>query len=114
MVRLCVVYWDIMCLSRLLVEAGRPRGFGCEAARRRRRSAEVIVGGGGPQRGRTPSRLLAKDAVELGVAAEASLEGGRQRCGAPPSAVKRQKTLQSLLVAKPADRNTGLGPEQPA
>jgi hypothetical protein len=31
MVRLCVVYWDIMCLSRLLVEAGRPRGFGCEA-----------------------------------------------------------------------------------
>jgi hypothetical protein len=32
---------------------------------------QVIVGGGGSQRGRTPSRLLAKDAVELGVAAEA-------------------------------------------
>jgi len=84
MVRLCVVYWDIMCLSRLLVEAGRPRGFGCEAARRRRRSAEVIVGGGGPQRGRTPSCLLAKDAVELGVAAEAGLEGGGQRRRASP------------------------------
>ena len=33
---------------------------------------QVIVGGGGSQRGRTPSRLLAKDAVELGVAAEAT------------------------------------------
>jgi len=114
MVRLCVVYWDIMCLSRLLVEAGRPRGFGCEAARRRRRSAEVIVGGGGPQRGRTPSRLLAKDAVELGVAAEAGLERGGQRRRALPFAVETQETLQSLLVAEPADRHAGLLLEYPA
>src|SRR5215217_9239587 len=85
-----------------------PRGFGCEAARRRRRSAEVIVGGGGPQRGRTPSRLLAKDAVELGVAAEAGLERGGQRRRALPFAVETQETLQSLLIAEPADRNAGL------
>jgi hypothetical protein len=38
--------------------------------------SEVIVGGGGSQRGRTPSRLLAEDTVELCVAAEAGLEGG--------------------------------------
>jgi hypothetical protein len=35
--------------------------------------AQVIIGGGGAQRGRVPSRLLAKDAVELCVAAEAGL-----------------------------------------
>ena len=79
-----------------------------------RRSAEVIVGGGGPQRGRTPSRLLAKDAVELGIAAEAGLEGGGQGRDAPPSVVETQETLQSLLVAEPADRHAGLLLEYPA
>jgi len=49
--------------------------------------AHVIVGGGGAQRGGIPSRLLAKDPVELGIAAEASLEGGGERRGAPSSAV---------------------------
>jgi hypothetical protein len=37
--------------------------------------AEVIVGGGGAQHGRAASRLLAKDAVELRIAAEAGVEG---------------------------------------
>src|SRR5215211_9140240 len=76
--------------------------------------AQPLVGSGGAQRGRTPSCLLAKDAVELGIAAEASLEGGGQRCGAPPSAVETQKTLQPLLVAEPADRYAGLLLEYPA
>src|SRR5215212_2593997 len=75
---------------------------------------QVIVGGGGSQRGRTPSRLLAKDAVELGVAAEAGLERGGQRLRALPFAVETQKTLQSLLVAEPADPNAGLLLEYPA
>src|SRR5215218_11155672 len=75
---------------------------------------QVSVGGGGAQRGRAASRLLAKDAVELGVAAEAGLEGGGQRRGAPPCAVETQETLQSLLVAEPADRHAGLLLEDPA
>ena len=49
--------------------------------------SQVLVGSGGAQRGRTPSCLLAEDAVELGIAAEASLVGGGQRCGALPPAV---------------------------
>ena len=48
--------------------------------------------------------LLAKDAVELRVAAEAGLESGGQRRGTPTAAVQTKETLQALLVAKPADR----------
>src|SRR5215204_2356845 len=76
--------------------------------------AQVLVGSGGAQRGGTPSRLLAKDAVELGIAAEARVEGGGQRCGTPPSAIETQKTLQPLLVPEPADRHAGLLLEYPA
>src|SRR5829696_504667 len=76
--------------------------------------SQVLVGSGGAQRGRTPSCLLAEDAVELGIAAEASLVGGGQRRGAPAYAVETQKTLQSLLVAEPADRHTDLLFEYPA
>jgi hypothetical protein len=76
--------------------------------------AEVIVGGGGAESGRTPSCVLAKDAVELCVAAEAGLVGGGQRGRASPFAVETQKTLQSLLVAEPADRHAGLLLEYPA
>src|SRR5918994_7633457 len=76
--------------------------------------AQVVVGGGGAQRGRTPSRLLAKDAVELGIAAEAGFESGGQRRGAPPSAVETHESLQSLLIAEPADRHAGLLLEYPA
>lgn len=67
----------------------------------------VIVDGGGAQGGRTPSRLLAKDAVELWVAAEAGLEGGGQCRRTSPYAIETQKTLESLLVAEPADRHPG-------
>jgi hypothetical protein len=76
--------------------------------------SQVVVVGGGAERGRTPSCLLAEDAVELGIAAETGLVCGGQRRGALPSAVETQKTLQSLLVAEPADRHAGLFLEYPA
>jgi hypothetical protein len=66
--------------------------------------AQVVVVGGGAQRGRTPSRLLAKDAVEVGIVAEAGLDGGGERRGAPPCAVQAEEAPQSLLVAEPVDR----------
>ena len=51
-------------------------------------AAQVIVGGGRPQGGRTAPGVLAEHAVELGVAAEAGLEGGGQRRGSPAGAVQ--------------------------
>ena len=73
-----------------------------------------IVGGRGAQRRRAPSGLLAKDAVELGVAAEAGLERGGQGRRAPAAPVEVEEALESLLVAEPADRHAGLRFEDPA
>jgi hypothetical protein len=70
---------------RRLASAGIPARSAMVAGQ-----AQVIVGGGGAQRGRAASRLLAKDTVELGVAAEPGFEGCGQGRGAPPSVVETQ------------------------
>src|SRR5215211_7899665 len=81
---------------------------------RPRSQHEVVVCGSRAQRRRVAPHFVAKHAVELSVAAEASPEGGGERGGALAPAVEAQETLQSLLVAKPADRHARLRPEQAA
>src|ERR687898_1498760 len=76
--------------------------------------APVLVGGSGAQLGGVAAGFLAEHSIELGVAAEPGLVGRGERGRAPTIAVKTRETLESLLVAKPADRDADLRVEQAA
>src|SRR5918993_6018442 len=76
--------------------------------------ALVLVGGSGAQLGGVAAGFLAEHSIELGVAAEPGLVGRGERGRAPTIAVETHETLESLLVAKPTDREAHLGVEQSA